>query len=87
MVDHHDIVELSDAELDLVAGGHGVAGGLVNVVLTTDDITILQDAFNDIQIDVIDDVTIKNVANNNNISVGAIIQALGGGAAIVQRQV
>jgi hypothetical protein len=73
--------ELTGAELDAVCGGQAVAaGGLVNVALNAEDIEILTD----FEIPV--DVTVRNVANNNNVSVGAIIQALGGGAAILQRQ-
>jgi hypothetical protein len=74
-------VELTDAELDLVNGG--LQGGLVNVALKTGNIDILRNA----DIDVLSGNTIKDVANNNNLSVGAIIQLLGGGAAILQHQV
>jgi len=77
-------VELTDAELDLVTGGLAVAaGGLVNVALQTGNINVLNNA----DIDVLSGNTIKDVANNNNLSVGAIIQLLGGGAAILQHQV
>jgi hypothetical protein len=79
------IVELSGAELDAVAGGQSVvSGGLVNVVLNDVNIDVLRAA--DINVDIIDDITVRNVANNNNVGVGAIIQVLGGPAAIVQRQ-
>jgi hypothetical protein len=67
---------LDDAELDLVTGGVLVTGGLVNITL--DNISILNN--NNVPI------TIKDLANNNNVSVGAIIQLLGGGAAILQHQ-
>ncbi len=67
-------IELDDAELDLVTGGVLVAGGLVNITL--DNISILNN--NNVPI------TIRDLANNNNVSVGAIIQLLGGGAAILQ---
>jgi hypothetical protein len=69
-------IELDDAELDLVTGGVLVTGGLVNITL--DNISILDN--NNVPI------TIKDLANNNNVSVGAIIQLLGGGAAILQHQ-
>ena len=79
------IVELSGAELDAVAGGQSVrAGGLVNLVLNDVNIDVLRAA--NINVDIIDDITVRNVANNNNVGVGAIIQVLGGGAAIIQRQ-
>jgi hypothetical protein len=69
-------VELDDAELDLVTGGALATGGLVNITLN--NISILDN--NNVPI------TIKDLANNNNVSVGAIIQLLGGGAAILQHQ-
>jgi len=69
-------VELTDAELDAVTGGALVTGGLVNITL--DNISILDN--NNVPI------TIKDLANNNNVSVGAIIQLLGGCAAILQHQ-
>jgi len=69
-------VELTDAELDAVTGGALVTGGLVNITL--DNISILDN--NNVPI------TIKDLANKNNVSVGAIIQLLGGGAAILQHQ-
>ena len=79
--------ELSDAELDAVTGGQAqgnalAAGGLVNIALGAANIDILRNA----RINVEDVVDIRDVANNNNVSVGAIIQLLGGGAAILQRQ-
>ena len=77
--------ELMDAELDLVTGGLAVAaGGLVNLALSTGNIAILSNHGIDVTVG---DVTIQNIANNNNLSVGAIIQLLGGGAAILQHQV
>jgi hypothetical protein len=81
--------ELSDAELDAVAAGQAqgnalAAGGLVNVALGAANVDVLRNA--DIDIPISDVIDIKNVANNNNVSVGAIIQVLGGGAAILQRQ-
>ena len=76
--------ELSDAELDAVTGGHVGVGGLVGIGLNDVNVDVLRNA--DINVDIIDDITVRNVANNNNVSVGAIIQLLGGGAAILQRQ-
>ena len=76
-------VELNDAELDLVTGGLSVAaGGLVNVALSTGDIDVLRNAFQNANI--LSGFTIRDVASHNNLNVGAIIQALGGGAAILQ---
>jgi hypothetical protein len=84
-----EMVELSGAELDAVTGGqaNGVAvaaGGLVNVALGAVNVDVLRNA----DIDVIDDVTVtlRDIANHNNVSVGALIQVLGGGAAIITRQ-
>jgi len=39
-------------------------------------------------IDVIDNVTVtlRDIANHNNVSVGALIQVLGGGAAVITGQ-
>ncbi|MFL6931904.1 MAG: hypothetical protein ACJ8FK_18490 [Xanthobacteraceae bacterium] len=80
-----EMIPLTDAELDAVAGGQvAVAGGLVNVVLNDVNIDVLRNA--DITVDIIDDITIRNVANNNNVSVGALINVLGGPSAIIQRQ-
>jgi hypothetical protein len=81
-----EITELSDTELDAVAGGQaGAAGGLVNVALNVENIDILRNA----NIDVIDDVTVtlRDIARNNNVGVGALINVLGGPSAILQRQV
>ncbi|HEX6443032.1 MAG TPA: hypothetical protein VF007_12645 [Stellaceae bacterium] len=75
--------ELTDTELDLVTGGLSVAaGGLVNVALTTGDIDVLRNAFQNANI--LSGFSIRDVASHNNLNVGAIIQALGGGAAILQ---
>jgi hypothetical protein len=74
-------VELTDAELDLVTGGQSlVQGGLVNIGLNDTNIAVLSG----LTVNVND--SIKDIANNNNLSVGAIVQLLGGGAAILQRQ-
>jgi hypothetical protein len=84
-----DMVELSGAELDAVTGGQAngnavAAGGLVNVALGPTNVEVLKNA----NIDVIDDVTVtlRDIANHNNVSVGALIQVLGGGAAVITRQ-
>jgi len=81
-----EITELTDAELDAVAGGQAAAaGGLVNVALNVENIDILRNA----NIDVIDNVTVtlRDIAQNNNVGVGALINVLGGPSAILQRQV
>ena len=77
-------VELIDGELDLVAAGAVITGGLVNVTLTGTNVDILNglNLLNNNNVP----ITIRNVANNNQLSVGAIIQLLGGGAAILQHQ-
>jgi len=80
-----EMTELTNAELDAVAGGQaGAAGGLVNVALNVENIDILRGA----DIDVIDDVTVtlRDIAKHNNVGVGALIQVLGGPGAILQRQ-
>jgi hypothetical protein len=80
-----EMIPLTDADLDAVAGGQAVAaGGLVNLALNVENVDILRNA--NINVDIIDDVTIRNVANNNNIAVGALINVLGGPSAILQRQ-
>jgi hypothetical protein len=84
-----DMVELSGAELDAVTGGQAngnavAAGGLVNVALGPTNVDVLRNA----NIEVIDDVTVtlQDIANHNNVSVGALIQVLGGGGAVITRQ-
>ncbi len=76
--------ELTDAELDLVNGGAILTGGLVNVTLTGTNVDILNglNLLNNVNVP----ISIRDVANNNNVSVGAIIQLLGGGAVISQHQ-
>jgi len=76
---------LTDAELDLVTGGNNaVAGfGLANIALSTGNIDILRNA----DIDVLSGNTLRDIANNNNVGVGVLIQALGGVAALLQHQV
>lgn len=81
-----EITELSDAELDAVAGGQaGAAGGVANVALNVENVDILRNA----QFDIIDDVTVtlRDIAKHNNVGVGALINVLGGPSAILQRQV
>jgi hypothetical protein len=81
-----EIVELSDAELDAVAGGQSAAaGGLANIAVNVEEVDILNDSLNNLEI--IDDVTvtIRDIAKHNNIGVGALINALGGPSAILQR--
>ncbi|MBV8495001.1 MAG: hypothetical protein JO162_16155 [Alphaproteobacteria bacterium] len=67
-------IELTDAELDLVTGGQVVTGGLVNVTLS--NVSILNHNYTN--------VTVKDIANNLDLKVGAVIQLLGGPAAIRQ---
>ncbi|MBV9967384.1 MAG: hypothetical protein JO008_17010 [Alphaproteobacteria bacterium] len=67
-------VELTDDELDLVTGGQVVTGGLVNVTLS--NVSILNHNYTN--------VTVKDIANNLDLKVGAVIQLLGGPAAIRQ---
>lgn len=83
----HEPVELRDDELDLVTGGLALslAGGLVNVPLSVNNVSVLSND-NLTLSNIASNNTIKNIANNNNLSVGAIIQLLGGGAAIANRQ-
>jgi hypothetical protein len=87
MVQVCGVTELSEVELDMVAGGLAVAGpGLANVALNLSDIDI--DVLRNADIDVIDDVnvTLRNIANSNNVGVGAVIQLLGGVAGVRMRQ-
>ena len=79
------MTELSDAELDAVAGGQAAAaGGLANIALNVENIDILRNA----QFDIIDNVTVtlRDIAKHNNVGVGALIQVLSGPGAILQRQ-
>lgn len=77
-------VELTDAELDFVTGGLAVAGGLVNVPIniSQNDVDILS---NKGIVVTVGDITVRDIANNNNVGVGAVIQALGGVAGVAQR--
>jgi hypothetical protein len=80
-----EITELSGAELDAVAGGQAAAaGGLANIAVNVENVDILRNA----NIDVIDDVTVtlRDIAQHNNVGVGALINVLGGPSAILQRQ-
>ncbi|MBV9583549.1 MAG: hypothetical protein JO213_01550, partial [Alphaproteobacteria bacterium] len=61
-------------ELDLVTGGQVVTGGLVNVTLS--NVSILNHNYTN--------VTVKDIANNLDLKVGAVIQLLGGPTAIRQ---
>jgi hypothetical protein len=81
--------ELNDAELDAVAAGAGAgagAGGLVAVAaaIAVDQIDVLNNSLNNFVVSVLDNntVTVKNVANGNNVGLGVLINALGGPAAI-----
>jgi len=83
-----EIVELSGADLDAVAGGQAngnavAAGGLVNVALGPTNVDVLRNA--NIDVDVLNN-GIRDIANNNNVSVGAIVQILGGGASVITGQ-
>src|SRR5262245_32389787 len=76
--------ELSGAELDAVTGGQAIgspvaAGGLVNVAVGPTNVDVLRGA----DIDIIDDVTLRDIANNNNVGVGALVQVLGGTAGVI----
>ncbi|MFL5040146.1 MAG: hypothetical protein ACJ8DQ_18460 [Xanthobacteraceae bacterium] len=80
-----EMIPLTDADLDAVAGGQAVAaGGLVNIALSDINVDVLRNAHIDVDVDV--PVTIRDVAILNNNNIGAIIQVLGGAAAILQRQ-
>jgi hypothetical protein len=57
----------------------------VGVGLSVENISVLNGS--PITVPVLNNVTIRDIANHNNISVGAVIQALGGGAAVITRQV
>ena len=79
--------ELSGAELDAVTGGQATgspvaAGGLVNVAVGPTNVDVLRGA----DIDIIDDVTLRDIANNNNVGVGALVQVLGGTAGVITGQ-
>jgi hypothetical protein len=85
-----EITELTDAELDAVAGGQAAAaGGLVNVALNVENVDILRNSNILNNVDVLDNVnvTLRDIARNNNIGVGALVNVLGGPSAILQRQV
>jgi hypothetical protein len=83
--------ELSGAELDMVTGGQAngnavAAGGLVNLAVGPTNITALNDSnlLNDV-IDVNNNtVTLRDIARNNNIGVGVLLNVLGGPAGFIQ---
>ena len=79
-------VELTDAELDLVTGAaNAVAGfGLANVALAIDDVTV--EILRNAHINVLsgNNISLRDIANNNNIGVGVVIQALNGVAGVLQ---
>jgi hypothetical protein len=82
-----EMFELSDAELDAVAGGQAngnsvAAGGLVNLAVGPTNVELLRQA----NIDVIDDVTVtlRDIAKNNNVGVGVLLNILGGPAGLIQ---
>jgi hypothetical protein len=84
----HSPVELTDAELDLVAAGRGRQLGLVNI----QDIAIdIEDSFNDLV-----DVTVsgntveilsRNTGNTIQVGVGAAVAILSGAAVGLVRQI
>ncbi len=72
-------VELTNAELDAVAAGANAgagAGGLVALALAA--------AVDNVDVDILNNnkVTVQNVANNNQVGAGVLINVLGGPAAI-----
>ena len=80
--------ELSDAELDAVAAGAPLfVGGLANVNLSDIDVQVgdVLSGF-DVTVDALNN-SIRDFAKDNNVGVGAIIQALGGVAGIRSTQV
>jgi hypothetical protein len=86
-----EMFELSDAELDVVTGGQAngnsvAAGGLVNLAVGPTNITALNNSnlLNDL-VDVGDvTVTLRDIAKNNNIGVGVLLNVLGGPAGLLQ---
>src|SRR5262245_53028462 len=75
--------ELSGAELDAVTGGQAIgspvaAGGLANVAVGPTNVDVLRGA--DI------DVNVQDIANHNNVGVGALVQVLGGAASVITGQ-
>jgi len=75
------LTELSDAELDAVAGGQSNAGGLVAVAVNAQDIEILTNRGLVVNVD----DTLKDIANNNHVGVGVVANILGGPAVLLQR--
>jgi len=77
--------ELNDAELDAVAAGAPLfVGGLANVNLSDIDVTV-GDVLSGFTVTALNN-SIRDFAKNNNVGVGAIIQALGGVAGIRNTQ-
>lgn len=86
MTDFNRPYELTDAELDAVAAGAGAgagAGGLVAVAVAAAidsvDIDVLNNSLNNFTVDVdaLNNVTVSNVANGNNVGLGVLVNALG----------
>jgi hypothetical protein len=75
------LVELTDTEVDVVAGGQSNAGGLVAVAVNTGDVLILSQHGIDVNVN----DALKDIANNNHIGVGVLANILGGPAFLLQR--
>ena len=74
--------ELSGTELDAVAAGASAvagAGGLVALAAAV--------AVDNVNVDILDHntVIVQNVANNNKVGLGVLVNVLGGPAAIIQQ--
>lgn len=78
--------ELNDAELDAVAAGANAgagAGGLVAVAvgaaIDTVDIDVLNRSLNNfsVKVDALNNVTVSNIANGNQVGLGVLVNALG----------
>ena len=70
----------------MTGAANAVAGfGLANVALAIDDVTV--ELLRNAHINVLsgNDITLRDIANNNNIGVGIVIQALNGVAGVLQR--
>jgi hypothetical protein len=81
-------VELTEAELDLVAAGQGLQIGLINV----QDIEVeLENFLNDLNVDVTVtgnrvEILSRNTGNTIQVGVGAAVAILGGAAGGLVRQ-
>ena len=78
-----EMYELNDSELDAVAAGAGAvagAGGLAAIAAAV--------AVGNVDVSILDNntVVVNNVANNNKVGLGVLINALGGPAAIISQQ-